>query len=334
MELNLIMLPTASIVIPTFNGASRKLSECLFALMQQKAKASVEIIVVDDGSTDQTPHLISQWKDIRVFRQQRLGPAVARNLGLHQATGDIVLFIDDDCIPESNWLEAMLEPFSDADVDGVKGCYLSDQLELVAQFVQLEYEEKYDRLSILDRIDLIDTYSAAFRREVLVKAGGFAASFPVPSVEDRELSWRLAQEGRRLVFQPQAKVWHTHPQTLSQYFWKKFKNGYWGHHLIRTHPRLLRGTSDTPGSQKLQLCLIGFIPVLFFHDAWKKRWSIEIYGLGMFLFFLSCGSLGVKAWKKQRSLALLLPVFLLIRACALGLGLAAGGFRGTSSKAG
>jgi glycosyltransferase involved in cell wall biosynthesis len=321
-------MPQASVVIPTFNGATRKLADCLEALRNQKTTCCYEIIVVDDGSTDDTVRLVQSMTEIRLIAQEQQGPAAARNLGSHQARGEIVLFTDDDCIPQPDWLEAMLKPFADGSVAGVKGRYLSRQPELIAQFVQLEYEEKYDRLSRFSYIDLIDTYSAAFRRNLLIDSGGFSTQFRVPSVEDREFSWRLAQNGNRLVFQPAAQVWHIHPQTVSEYFWKKFKNGFYGIQLIKKYPGMAKGTSDTRFTQKLQLLLvIGMFFAVIKSICSKNSFFRWFSPLGA-LFLASTFPTAGRAFRRDKRLLLLLPIFLFIRAQAFGLGLFAGLIRG------
>ena len=323
--MNSIIPVHASIVVPTFNGKSRQLEECLLALKHQKTRHAFEIIVVDDGSTDQTHELVNRLCEIQRFQQCRQGPAAARNLGIRKALGEIVLFIDDDCIPEPDWLEAMLQPFSDNSVVGVKGIYLSQQNELIAQFVQLEYEEKYDRMETFEKIDLVDTYSAAFRKEVLIREGGFDVSYRVPSVEDRELSLRLIEKGYKLVFQPAAKVWHAHPKTISEYFLKKFKNGYWAAQLLKNYPRIIRGTSDTPFSQKLQLGLAGMLLLIIFQGFWgRKNFKFPVFVWSM-LFCFSGWAMGKKALGKSGILVLFFPFFLFLRAFAFGSGLFWGG---------
>ena len=133
---------TASIIIPTFNGASR-IGYCLDSLVKQTAGRNVEILVVDDGSTDNTADVIRGYSSVRLITQANAGPASARNRGALAAQGTILLFTDDDCVPLPDWLDAMLEPFKDADVVGAKGVYRTHQKSLAARFVQIEYEDKY-----------------------------------------------------------------------------------------------------------------------------------------------------------------------------------------------
>src|SRR5215831_9736007 len=113
---------SVSIIIPTFNGAAR-IGKCLGALTPQAGRIKAEILVVDDGSSDGTAGVVSRHPGVRFVSQANAGPAAARNRGALEATGTIILFTDDDCVPTCEWLAAMVGPFEDPDVVGVKGAY-------------------------------------------------------------------------------------------------------------------------------------------------------------------------------------------------------------------
>src|SRR4029079_18373093 len=174
-----------------------------------------------------------------------------------RARGDLVLFTDGDCEPAPDWIVQMSAPFADPEVAGARGVYLTRQTALVARFVQQEYQDKYDRTARRSSIDFIDTYSAAYRRAVFLENGGFEGAFSAPSVEDQELSFRLAEKGYRLVFAPQAAVYHQHDSSLGEYIRRKYWIGYWKAFLLRWHPENALGDSHTPPSQRVQMALLG-----------------------------------------------------------------------------
>ena len=185
-----------SVIIPA-KDAAKTIGECLQALLHQEGLQfdhDYEVIVVDDGSTDDTAEIAEQYA-VRVIRQTNLGPAAARNAGARIARGTLLAFTDADCAPSPTWLRDLTRPFHNPEVVGVKGVYRTRQTGLVARFVQLEYEYKYARMRNQASIDFIDTYSAAYRKEVFIQNGGFDESFRVPSVEDQEFSFRLARKG-------------------------------------------------------------------------------------------------------------------------------------------
>ena len=102
-----------SVVVPTYNRA-RLLEMCLSSLITQTYK-DYEIIVVNDGSTDETEDIIKKFqrkfKNLRYFKQKNRGHSIARNLGFSRARGEIIASTDDDCIVENQWLEKIRENF-------------------------------------------------------------------------------------------------------------------------------------------------------------------------------------------------------------------------------
>ena len=157
-----------SVVVPVYNG-EKTLARCLTSLQSQTIPIDkYEIVVVDDGSKDGT-RKVAEGCGVTVISQKNQGPAAARNLGVKMAKGNIVLFIDVDCAAAPNWIEEMTKPFSNPDIVGIKGTYKTTQQDLLARFVQLEYEEKYERMKMFPYIDFIDTYSAGFRKDIFQK---------------------------------------------------------------------------------------------------------------------------------------------------------------------
>ena len=311
-----------SVVIPVRNAAGT-LGTCLEALARQTVAAgNFEIIVVNDGSTDATRE-VALAHPVSCFDIAPAGPAAARNYGVGQVRGELVLFTDGDCAPAPDWIEQMSAPFADLEVVGARGVYRTRQNSLIARFVQQEYQDKYDRTRRRATIDFIDTYSAAYRRSVLLANGGFETAFSAPSVEDQEFSFRLAEKGYKLIFAPLAAVYHQHDSTLSEYARRKFWIGYWKAFLLRWHPEKALGDSHTPLSQRAQLGLLGLaVGLAIAGMAWHGLWWGTAAGLA--LFFASAVPFFFKLWRRDRPVLLIAPLLLLVRAGALAAGLAAG----------
>ena len=315
---------TISIIVPTYDRGPR-IRECLDGLLAQTRAAGAEVIVVDDGSTDGTAAIVAEYPDVRLIRQANAGPAAARNRGAEEAGGDLIVFVDDDCIPEPDWLEQLTAPFADAEIAGAKGAYLCRQSELVARFVQLEYEEKYERMKRQRYIDFIDTYSAVFRRDVFLAAGGYDTAFSTASVEDQELSFRLAEAGRKLVFVPEARVWHRHVDTVRGYLKKKHKIGFWKVRVVSKNPSKMAGDSHTPTSLKIQILLAALFPLCCVGFVFPPL------GLGAVLaaavaFLLTTVPLTWRCARRDPAVACVAPVLIACRAAALTAGLARGTF--------
>ena len=314
-----------SVIVPAHNAA-QTIEDCVQGLLQQSVdRALYEIIIVDDGSTDSTPEIAADHPSVRVVRQRNAGPAAARNRGAREARGEILLFTDADCVPAGDWIEQMAAPFEAADgIVGAKGIYRSDQRALMARFVQLEYEEKYRRMAGYEYIDFIDTYSAGYRRDVFLENGGFDESFPTASVEDQEFSFRLAQQGLKMVFVPGACVYHLgHADTVTKYVRKKFKIGYWKVLVHSRHPEKMIADAHTPQILKLQLVLAAaWAALLVGGVVWPVLWWGALAAIGAFL--LTTAPFFWRALSRDVVVALLAPVLLFLRAWALGAGFALG----------
>lgn len=319
-----------SVIIPAHNAA-QTIEECIEALLNQSVPPEeYEVIIVDDGSIDGTATL-AQSQGMQVITQPHRGPAAARNLGASQARGDILLFTDADCAPMQTWIEEMTRPFADPEVVGVKGTYLTRQRKLVARFVQIEYEDKYDRMARQERIDFVDTYSAGYRRKVFLANGGFDTTFPTASVEDQELSFRLARKGYQMVFAPKARVYHHHDASLGEYIRRKFNIGYWKALLTQWHPERLVRDSHTPQILKLQIILLALGALgLLAVPLWPRSlWMTA--GLAS-LFLVSTLPFIVKAARKDLTVAFVSPPILGLRAVSLGLGFAVGKARFAATR--
>ena len=321
--------PQISVIVPAYNAADT-LQLCLDALANQDFPSSeYEVIVVDDGSTDDTAR-VAQAAAARVLRQANAGAAVARNTGARAARGDLLFFTDADCAPVAGWVTALATAFDDDRVAGAKGTYLTRQRGLVPRFTQLEYEDRYDRMAGAETIDFIDTYSAAYRRDIFLANGGFDPS--IMKVEDQELSFRLAEKGYRLIFKSDAVVYHRHNPTLRAYAYRKYYIGYWKARLARSQPGRMVKDSHTPQVLKVQMALaVATLSALIFTvltaliaDAAAAKFGLAAAGLAALLFLVSALPFLAKVWRRDRAVTLPGVGLLWVRALALSAGFAAG----------
>ncbi|NER82754.1 MAG: glycosyltransferase, partial [Leptolyngbya sp. SIO1D8] len=206
-----------SIVIPTYN---RKpiLEKCLRALEQQQFPSDslvtgYEIVVVDDGSTDGTVAWLqestAEFPHIRLFEQDHQGPAIARNLGVQEAKGDIIVFVDSDLVVLPEFLHhhasALQAHHTSQDNDCVftygrvvNTCNFEDPTS--ESFKVTDYSQAF-----------FATGNVAIARHWLEKAGLFDTQFQLYGWEDLELGVRLKQLGLSLVKVPDAVGYHWHP---------------------------------------------------------------------------------------------------------------------------
>ena len=329
------MRPLVSVVIAA-RDAEVTLPRCLRALRRQSLPPDgFEVLVVDDGSTDATAR-VAEGEGARVLRQPPRGPAAARNHGARESTGEFLAFTDADCEPEPEFLERLIAPLrADPHVAGSKGVYVSPQTALVARFVQREYEDRYRRTARLFRrhgsIDFVDTYAAAFRRDAFEAAGGFDESFPSASVEDQELSFRLAAAGKRLVFSPEARVaHHGHASSIREYARKKFKIAFWKVAVLKRHPSRAVHDTHTPQTLKAQIILAALLPAgaALAGAAVGMGPAVGVAALFAGLFLLTSMPLSMRLARRDPAVALAAPALMFVRAVALGTGLVAGALGG------
>lgn len=202
--------PLVSVVIPAYN-CQRTLPRCLSSLMAQTyLRVRYELIVVDDGSTDATAaralKAVRRWGGrFQLVRQANGGPASARNAGIRAARGEIVAFIDADCIAERDWIQQIAASLAaHADAAGVGGPLETRASgSLVAGYLGATafYRHRLRR----GEVDYLLTANAGFRREALRRVGGFAEERGA-WCEDADLSFRLRDAGYRLLLAPGGAV--------------------------------------------------------------------------------------------------------------------------------
>lgn len=205
------MMKLISVVIPSLH--SPIVDRTLDSLRRQTFDLSqVDIIVVGRDR-----HGLVVEDDVVRFHDTHhpVSPAVARNLGLSQATGDIVAFIDSDCLAADDWLETLLAAYRAdphrAVVGGSVG-FESDNYWTLADNISTFYRF-LPSTAAGERLHLPSLNFSA-RRDVLESAGGFDERYPLPTGEDTDLSLRLRRAGHSLYFEPRAVVYH-HPARQS-----------------------------------------------------------------------------------------------------------------------
>lgn len=220
------MTPFYSVAICSHNGA-RTISECLTAIFNQTVPADqFEILVVDDGSTDQLGQLVMSAFDGRknchyIRFEQNRGLGAARNAAWQNARGEIVFFIDDDAIADADWLQRLASSYQ-VGVAGVGGLPRPVKHTTFSTYEMGIQCVNYGAHA--ERLDGAGGNNMSFRRSALAEIGGFDERF-VAVADDADINRRMTQSGRRLIVRPDVTVRHYMPDTYRQFWRKKIGRG-------------------------------------------------------------------------------------------------------------
>lgn len=199
-----------AVAVVATHGRARRLRALLDSLAGQRGVA-YEVVVVDDGSRDETPAVLRDARGrlpLRAIRHEApAGPAAARNAGWRAApAAPLVAFIDDDCIAEPDWLAALAAAHRRD-----PGAVIQGRTEPHPE--ELHRHSAFSRSMFVDRpTPWFPTCNIAYPRELLERLGGFDESFRHPAGEDTDLAWRAKRLGAPTAFEPSARVLHAvHP---------------------------------------------------------------------------------------------------------------------------
>lgn len=207
--------PKVSVVVCSYNGGAT-LRQCLESLLDVNYP-DYEIIVVDDGSTDDTVDILLEFPSVKVIRQPNRGLSAARNAGLDAATGAIVAYTDSDCFADADWLSLLVEQLERSGAAAVGGPNLTPDDGWLASCVGASPGQPTHVLENDQVAEHIPGCNMAFRREALLALNGFDPQYRTAG-DDVDICWRLQQSGEWITFAPGAFVWHHRRQTPRTYF--------------------------------------------------------------------------------------------------------------------
>lgn len=221
--------PFISVIIPVKNRP-QDIRECLASLASlDYPKDKVEVLVVDDGSTDSTGKMIQTFNIRAIHLPQSIGASACRNLAAGEANGDLLGFTDSDCVVHPHWLRDLTPYFSDERI-GIVGGYVSnfyhhsslDRYEEVKSSLNmgpLPFQVGPDQLSNA----YVPSCNLIIRKRAFFDAGGFLEDLAVG--EDVDLCWRTRKLGYHLLYIPLGKVEHKHRNAFLPMFMRRYDYG-------------------------------------------------------------------------------------------------------------
>ena len=257
--------PIISIVTPSYNR-SAEIDLLIDSICKQNFDLSlVELIISDDGSTDDTEEVVLGWKaktefDLKYIRQKNQGPGKARNNGMEHSEGELILFIDSDCEANKYWIKTIYDCFLNENFDACGGPDGSK-----ADFSLLQKAIDFSMTSFLTTGGMRGhsknmiakfyprTHNMGLKRQVFEKIGGFGN---LRHGQDIEYSNRIRSSGAKIIFIPNALVYHRRRTSFFQFFKQVFNWGVARINLFHIDKNLLEPIHFIPALSLFSLILI------------------------------------------------------------------------------
>jgi glycosyltransferase involved in cell wall biosynthesis len=234
----MVYLPRVSVIVPICNAEST-LAACINSLLGLNyPKENLELILINNASTDRTADVLNRYsREIEILYEEKKGPAVARNKGLLNARGDVVAFTDSDCVVDKDWLQQIVFPLQDDSIGIVGGKILAKRpCNKIEEFGEKIHD--HNRAINEFKPPYVITMNWASRLCVLKEVGLFNDGFR--RGEDGDLSYRIFQAGYKLVYKPEAIVYHRNEKTLSGLFQEGYLHGYHSIKNLKSHKNFLK----------------------------------------------------------------------------------------------
>jgi len=237
--------PNFSVIIPTYNR-NRELLECLEGLSGQLTdKRCLEVIIANDGGDKHSIeklNIVSGRTPLRYLHLEHKGPAATRNAAVAEAKGDIILFLDDDCIPAENWMEETIKTWERfPEVSGVGGCVAYSSTDSIYCKVNSDIFNWYlDQHSSGEYCKFISTYNAGYKKGIFNKVKGFDEQFRNASGEDRDLNIKILEAGGKLKLNKNIFVYHDRSLSFKKFVRRYYHYGRAAYMLHVKHPDLKR----------------------------------------------------------------------------------------------
>ncbi|MFJ3309112.1 bifunctional polysaccharide deacetylase/glycosyltransferase family 2 protein [Streptomyces sp. NPDC086549] len=252
-----------SVIVPAYNE-----KECIANTLASLAQSThpIEIIVVDDGSTDNTSEIANEaaWSlgmtNVRVIRQENAGKPAALNNGVRNASYDIVVMMDGDTVFEPDTVRQLVQPFADPEVGAVAGnAKVGNRNTVIGAWQHIEYVMGFnlDRrmYDLLRCMPTIPGAIGAFRREAVLEVGGMSED---TLAEDTDITIAMHRAGWRVVYQEHAKAWTEAPGSLKQLWSQRYRWSYGTMQALWKHRKSLtdKGPSGRFGRVGMPLVVV------------------------------------------------------------------------------
>ncbi len=243
--------PPVSIIIPVRNRPE-EIAACLNSLRTLEYPSErLEIIVVDDASEDRTRSVVSRFPVRLISVQERSRASYCRNLGAMEAKGEILAFIDSDCLADSLWLRELVPAFEHPSVGVVGGLVDSaDERKLLDRYEKVKSSLRvaswFKRSEVDERFFYVPSCNMLTRKSLFLGLGGFMADLQVG--EDVDYCWRAEDKGYHVEYRPIGRVFHKHRNRVQDFCSRRFDYGISEPLLQQRHPKRPKKILLSPGA--------------------------------------------------------------------------------------
>lgn len=262
--------PPVSIVVPAYN-AQDTIAECIEALLDQDYTEK-EIIIVDDGSEDDTSQFASEYQDVTVINTERGGAARATNIGIEHSKYDIIVSVDSDAVLEKNWLKKIVPEFQDSSVGAVGGYPLTVNKGILGKLMGLEVESRFDKTE--KYVDHLYTMNTAYRKKAVKEVGLFNESMKVGY--DNDISYKLKVLGYKIVLVKEAKCYHHWREDLKGYSKQQYNSAYFRLELIKNFKKPFDDISGINMVAQVPITLLSIVLAPFYLPLLMIPFLIQI----------------------------------------------------------
>jgi peptidoglycan-N-acetylglucosamine deacetylase len=266
--------PPVSVIVAAYNE-EKVIANTLWDLLGSTYSGELEVLVIDDGSTDQTSDVVTDISNkdprVRLLRQSNQGKALALQRGIQSASHDTLVMLDADTRFESGTIGRLVQPLGDPSVAAVSGhAMVGNPRTFMARCQSLEYLSAFnlDRRAFheLGCITVAPGAVSALRRDRVIEVGGISTD---TLAEDTDLTLTLHKAGYRIVYAPKAVAWTEAPETMSALVKQRFRWAFGTLQCLWKHSDLLfslqhksLGWFCIPGIWVFQIFLVALAPFL------------------------------------------------------------------------
>ena len=310
--------PFVTILIPVRNVA-KYIKECLDALLNQGyPQDNYEILILDNNSQDGTQEIVSGYGErVKLIQCGVHSPTKKYNQVLDKVKGEIIGLVDGDANVAKDWLEKVVEPLEEDKVAGAGGVILTQNKEkLIPRLIGYELQDRYEKMP--REIKRMASMHIVYKKDILLEVGGFDEK--LKTGYDCEIGWRINEAGYKIIFIPEAKVYHNHRDNLWSYFKQQYEYGKFAFIRYFKKPKIATG-DEVASFWMISQPLFYLTAIILFILSFILKFSFYLAFIPLLILLINYIYSSIRISVKYHDLsAFFLVMFYIIRPIAWSMG--------------